>query len=131
MGTRSMNYIALQPGISLSAEVKKFLHKDTAEIVSDERGTLVVYESNFTPMWARDRVGGCEAARANNVRDLEEEIAVHRFLGSIPTNSFYMKRAGDECDYRGNWVEHSFRAEGYVAEIEAAFARELAETLAS
>lgn len=130
MGQRSMNYMAFKPGVALSADVKKFLHKDTADIVTGERGTLVVYESNFAPMWARDQGG--EAARANCVRDLEEEIAVQqRFLGMIPADSFYMKRAGDECDHRGNWEDHSFQSEGQVTKIEAVYQRKLAEVSAS
>ena len=113
MGSRSMNYIALKPGVKLTEAVSKYLNKATAEIVADERGTLFVYESNFTPMWARDGHG------ENCTFDLEEEIAIQRYLGSIPVEAFYMKRAGEQCDYRGKWEDHAFKAHDTVLEIEA------------
>lgn len=112
MGIRSMNYIVLYPGVVLPEAVSKYLNNDTAEIVSDERGTLIVYESNFTPMYARDGRG------ENCTFDLEEEIAIQRFLGSLPVDSFYMKRAGEINDYRGKWEEHDFSNESSVLEIE-------------
>lgn len=115
MGIRSMNYIALKPGIRLTEAVGKYLNEDRAEVVSDERGTLVVYESNFTPMYARDGRG------ENCTFDLEEEIAVHRFLGSLPVESFYMKRAGEQCDYRGKWEDHNFTDYDSVLEIESSY----------
>ncbi|WP_341744600.1 hypothetical protein [Azonexus hydrophilus] len=123
MGIRSMNYIVLKPGIRLSEAVRKYLNKDTAEIVTDERGTMVVYESNFTPMWARDGRG------EQCTLDLEEEIAVHRFLGSLPVDSFYMKRAGEQCDHRGKWEDHDFQNCSSVLEIEGAYLTQ-AETAA-
>lgn len=113
MGIRSMNYIVLKPGIKLTEAVSKYLNKDRAEIVSDERGILIAYESNFQPMWARDGRG------EHCTFDLEEEIAVHRFLGSLPVESFYMKRAGEQCDYRGKWEDHDFQDWDTVQEIEA------------
>lgn len=115
MGIRSMNYIVLRPGVALTQAVSKYLNSDTAEIVSNERGTLIVYESNFTPMWARDRRGD------NAVFDLEEEIAIQRFLCSLPTDSFHMKRAGEISDHRGDWMAHDFLSESSVVEIEQTY----------
>ena len=114
MGTRSMNYIALQPGISLPESVTAYLNKDTATILSDDRGTLIVYESNFTPMWKRPASENCTA-------DLEAEVAIQRFLGTLAPDSFYMKRAGDELDYRGTWEKHPFSENESVKEIEYDF----------
>lgn len=121
MGSRSMNYIALQPSVTLTEAVSKYLNKSTAEIVADARGTLFVYESNFTPMWARDGRG------ENCTYDLEEEMAVHRFLGSIPVEAFYMKRAGAQCDHRGKWEDHAFKGHDTVLEIESDYQAALAE----
>lgn len=115
MGIRSLNYIALKPGVELTAEVAPFLQGSLD--VSDQRGSLYVYESNFTPLWARDGKG------INCVADLEEEVAIQRFLGSLPLDSFYMKRAGEEYGHRGTWAIHSFLAEEAVQEIEHAYAK--------
>jgi len=115
-----MNYIALKPGVELTEAVSKYLNKSTAEVVADERGMLFVFESNFTPMWSRDGRG------ENCTSDLEEEIGIHRFLGSIPVEAFYMKRAGDQCDFRGKWEDHAFNKHDTVLEIEADYQAQLA-----
>lgn len=115
MGIRSMNYIALQPGIVLTDAVSEHINTDRAEILSDERGTLVVFESNFTPMLARDGRGEMCTC------DLEAEVTLHRFLGTLQVESFYMKRAGEMCDHRGQWVDHAFTTHDTVLEIEADF----------
>lgn len=115
MGTRSMNYIALRHGIGLSDEVAKYL-SDAVES-NDERGILMVFESNFAPMWSRDDKGQFCAS------DLREEVAIQEFLGSLKKSDFYMTRAGDECGHRGTWSEHSFALEPIVLDIEATYAR--------
>ncbi len=109
MGTRSMNYIALQPGVKPSEAFKKFM--DSEAVLKDERGTLIVYESNFAPMWSR--------SGENCTFDLEEEIVIQKFLGSLPNSSYYMKRAGDICDWRGDWKDHPFSADQEVKAIDA------------
>lgn len=119
MGRRAMNYIAIKPGMSLSTEVIPYLMN--AMCLSDERGDLFVYESNFAPLWSRDGKGEhCTA-------DLEEEVAIQRFLGSLPLDGFYMKRAGEECDSRGKWVSHPFQNEPDVQRIESCYQKALLE----
>lgn len=116
MGSRSMNYLVTKPEVSVPPAVAKYL--DNYLEISDARGRLFVFESNFTPMWSRDGRG------ENCTYDLEEEVAIHRFLGTLPVTSFYMKRAGEECDYRGQWLQHPFHDNPQVQEIEATY-REL------
>lgn len=115
MGTRSKNYICLMPQIALSSEVTRFLNVDTADIVITPRGTLIAYETNRSPMWAREG--------KNCARDLEEEMVIQQFLGSLPQGSFYMKRAGGECDYRGTLTDHPFKDHESVKEIDATYAQ--------
>lgn len=117
MGIRSMNMIVLKPGIALTEAVMKYLNEDTADVISGDEGTLIVYESNFTPLHARDGKG------EHCTFDLEEEIAVQRFLGSLPLDSFHMIRAGDDCDTRGRWLDHSFVGHPLVADIIADYKR--------
>ncbi|MGI0013262.1 MAG: hypothetical protein ACREBU_07455 [Nitrososphaera sp.] len=52
MGTRSMNFLAIKAGHILTQEVSKYLQDAVAG--SSKDGTLYIFESNFTPMWARD-----------------------------------------------------------------------------
>lgn len=113
-----MNYIAFKPEIDLSDSVSQHLHKDMAPLDRQKIGTLIVYESNFTPMWAR-------AAEENCTRDLEMEIAVQRFLGTLPVDSFYIQRAGNQCDYRGASTDHPFAQDEDVIQIEADFLTDL------
>lgn len=112
MGTRSMNFIALKPGVTPNDAFQSFM-KDRATVLKDGRGTLVVYQSNFSPMWRRHG--------ENCTADLEEEIVIQRFLGSLPGDSYYMKRAGEICDWRGDWAYHPFGGEQDVMEINATY----------
>lgn len=119
MGTRSKNYIGIKSGIDLS-KLESILNEENTELMlSSPDGTLIVYETNFTPMYARPSVEDC-------TYDLEEEIRVQRFLGSIPATAFYMKRAGEEFDYRGEWETHAFLDHPDVANIEKIFAEGIA-----
>ena len=119
MGIRSNNYIAIKPSIPLTYAVMKYLNKDTADIQIAEMGTLIVYESNFTPMYAR-KGPGCTF-------DLEMEVEIQKFLGSMPESFFHMKRAGDEIDHRGEWTDHPFGDNEAVIAIE----QETADALAA
>lgn len=113
MGIRSMNYIILATGVKLTDEVSRYLKESL--VVSDDRGRLFVYESNFTPMWARDAMG------AACTLDLEEEVAIQRFLGTLARDAYYMKRAGDECGIRGKLDPKPFRVEPDVQSIDSAY----------
>ncbi len=112
MGIRSMNYIVLKPGVCLPDLVHQHLRQPA---VSNRSGKLFIYESNFTPMWARDLHG------AECTFDLEEEVAIQKFLGSIDQSDFYMSRAGAECGHRGNWKDHPFADIEEVRKIEAEY----------
>jgi hypothetical protein len=113
MGIRSMNYIILATGVKLTDEVSRYLKESL--VVSDDRGRLFVYESNFTPMWGRDAMG------AACTLDLEEEVAIQRFLGTLARDAYYMKRAGDECGIRGKLDPKPFRVEPDVQSIDSAY----------
>jgi hypothetical protein len=72
-------------------------------------------------MWARDGRG------ENCTYDLEEEVAIQRFLGSIGKSAFYMVRAGNDFDYRGEWTYHAFRDHKDVSDIQKAYTAAKAE----
>ena len=120
MGLRSLNFIVLKPKIELSDSIKRYINSDNAKITKEDHGTLIEYESNFSPMSVRDERG------PHCVSDLMEEVAVHKFLGSLPVHSFYMVRAGDEFGKRGEWVDHGFVEHKSVREIQAKYDKEIA-----
>lgn len=117
MGTRSNNILAIHTGYPLPPEVAKYL--GPALVDTNHDGSLYVWESNFTPMWARNGKG------PNCVDDLLEEAAIQSFLGTIPAQDFYMKRAGEECDSRGEWELHSFRQYDEVIAVEQQYSAAL------
>jgi len=108
-----MNYIALKPDIKQDKLFNKFMNEEDV-LVTDE-GTLIIYQSNFAPMWTR----GSEPH--TKILDLENELMIQRYLGSLPDDSFHMKRAGDDIDWRGSWVDHPFKDHEEVKSIEAIF----------
>lgn len=114
MGIRSENYIAIKPGIEMTNAIKKFINDENGTLVINEFGTLFMYESNFTPMWARSSSLGC-------VADLQEELAIQQFLGEIGETNFYMKRAGEQNDWRGQWNNHPFDRYDFVRNIESEY----------
>lgn len=111
-----MNILAIKPGQQLSAEAAKYLD-DSLDTRSDE-GSLYIWESNFTPMWARVQKG------EGSVIDLLEEAAIHSFLSSIPCADFYLMRAGAECGTRGGWEQHPFRDNEAVLAVAGAYRAE-------
>lgn len=117
MGIRSMNYLALHPNVELSSGVLP--HLMDAEKTKTPDGQLFVFESNFTPMWARDGKG------EHCVHDLESEIEIQRFLGTLRQDTFLMVRAGAdaECGRRGEWNGHPFVDDAQVKKIEAEYDR--------
>lgn len=121
MGTRSMNYLVMKVGVALTPAVA--VHLRAAHVVSDVRGSLFVWETNFTPLWARDGKGErCTA-------DLDEEVVIQRYLGTLNLLDFRMMRAGDECCTRGQWDEHGFASHQEVIDIEASYAKLTSEGL--
>lgn len=121
MGIRSMNYLALKQGMTLPPEVARFYNPETAEIISDASGTLIIFESNITPMWARDGKGTCCTL------DLESEVALHAYLGQQAKDDFRLVRAGEETDSRGRWFGHPFQENPEVQSIEQTYTKNLAE----
>jgi hypothetical protein len=113
MGTRSINYLYLKFGTALTADVARFLNPDQAEILVEKRGTLILFDTNIKPMHARTGPHSCY--------DLEQEISVQRFLDSLPPSAFYMKRMGEECDYRGDAADHPFKDHSAVIGIEEGY----------
>jgi hypothetical protein len=111
MGNRSQNILAIKDGHELSFEVKKYL--SSALVAKDKNGTLYSWETNITPMWARDEKG------EHCVNDLLEEVAIHQFLSALPRSDFYLLRVGDDSGVRGTWDSHSFRHDPRVVEIES------------
>lgn len=109
MGIRSMNYLALRPDVDLSIDALP--HLMDARKTKTPKGTLFVFESNFTPMWARDGKG------EHCVSDLESEIEIQRFIGALEPDQFFMVRAGAECGKRGKWLDHPFAADEDVVGI--------------
>lgn len=111
MGIRSMNYLALRSDADLSIGVLP--HLMDARKTKTPEGTLFVFESNFTPMWAREGRG------EHCVADLESEIEIQRFLGTLEPDQFFMVRAGAdaECGKRGKWLDHPFAADEDVVGI--------------
>lgn len=118
MGIRSNNYLVLQPHVTLGPIPPDLLADALA--LDDERGRLFVFESNFTPMWARDGKG------EHCTYDLEQEVALQRYLGTLPLEAFFLRRAGDSCDFRGRWTQHAFLDEPVVRQIEEAFTAQTA-----
>lgn len=121
MGIRSCNYIAIKAGIDLKG-LKKFLNAETALIETSDQGTLFIYESNFCPMDFRENNENC-------VYDLEEEIGIQRYLGSIPTKAYLMTRAGDDSGRRGDWEDHPFKDNEQVASIDNNYKEIIQEVL--
>src|SRR3989344_1474098 len=114
MGMRSKNYLVIKPGHELAADAAKYLKSSLEERTGE--GALYAWESNFTPMWARD------AGVGHNVGDLREEAAIQGFLSSLPRDAFYLKRAGAECGARGTWSDHPFSIHPVVIDVDTDYA---------
>ena len=99
MGTRIRTYIAIAPTSQpdFNAPVLRALD---AEVHSDARGHLVLVDSNLQPLWSRipDRPGPVPTL------DLEQELALFRWLGTVGTDHFRLVRHGDEFDMAGRWT---------------------------
>jgi hypothetical protein len=124
MAKRSWNYIVIRPHVAVPAHISILLNDGPTERLADHRGSLVVYESDFEPMFARDERNDAR------VPEIEREVAVHKFLDTLPANSFFMRRVGWEYDFRGSWSDHPFLSEEKVTDIEKDF-REYVELSAT
>ena len=92
MGTRSTLFIAIKPGI----EIPNYLidqFKD--EMSTDKKGTIVQYEFNRSPHFAR-----------RDVHDLQLELNIHSFLLTMDNEDYCFIQYGDGLDHSGNWKNH-------------------------
>lgn len=112
MGTRSLNYLVLRRRLWRPTAVSQLIG-DCVE--STSTASLFIFESNFTPMFARDGRG------EHCAFDLEQEVALQRFLGCIPADDFRLVRAGEEFGARGMWTDHPFTADRRVVGIDKAY----------
>lgn len=105
MGMRSMNALVVKAGHQLPAVVSKAF--DVAEAYSHAEGTLWVWETNISPLWAR-----------TGVLDLQEEVTILGWLLTLPATDYHLIRCGEECGSLGAMERHPFRYvlhEAYMA----------------
>jgi hypothetical protein len=115
MYTKSKAYIALKPGVELTPEVRTAFVKVNAQITADERGTLIVYFCHMPNI--------LDFVEGNCAYDLENAVAVHRFLGGLDRSSFYMLHSGDVISARGNWNLNAFSNEREVIQIQDGYSK--------
>ena len=98
MGTRLRTYIAIAP-TSAPNLAAGWITAQSAEVVADARGTLITFEANIQPLWSRipDEPGPVPTL------DLDSELEMYRWLGTIGTNHFRLVRHGDDMDLAGSW----------------------------
>ncbi|WP_321810320.1 MULTISPECIES: hypothetical protein [unclassified Burkholderia] len=84
--------------------------------MADERGLLIVYESYLAP------TGSFESVETDRTPDMLDELAVQRFLDTLPSHMFYLKRVGETtCSTRGEFDGKLFGDEPDIDEIDAAY----------
>jgi hypothetical protein len=121
MGARSMNYLVLKVGAAVSHMAASYLQR--YHVVSDVRGSLFIWETNIQPLYSREGKGeSCTA-------DLDEEVVIQRYLGTLNPHDFRLMRAGDECGMRGQWEDHGFREHEEVMGINASYAKLMSDGL--
>lgn len=112
MGTRSMNYLVLASHLWRPAAVSAVIGE---RVGSTHLASLFIFESNFTPMWARDTKGD------HCTFDLEQEVELQKYLGTIQAADFRLVRAGEEFGSRGEWIDHPFIADHRVVHLQREF----------
>lgn len=118
MGIRSQNYLALPPEHPLPGNAP-WVAQLGAELRRDARGTLVLFDTNFQPLWARF------AGRGAYLTDLDTERALLQFLGTVPDARFRLVRVGELTELAGTWNAAPFHADADVQALEAALRAEL------
>ncbi|WP_175957999.1 hypothetical protein [Burkholderia sp. BCC0405] len=114
MSFRTMTYVVLASGVQLTDVAPSCLTRSVS--VADERGMLVVYESYLAP------TGSIESAETDLTPDMLDELAVQRFLDTLPSDMFYLKRVGEaSSSTRGEFDAKLFGDEPDVEEIDAAY----------
>lgn len=120
MGIRGPTYIAIAPEATpdLSA---RWLKAVSAEVRQDARGTLVLFEANLRPLWARFTA----APGLASTSDLEAEMEMVIWLGQIGSDRFRLARSEELLDIAGNWDVSPFLSDPDVLAIERAIVEEL------
>jgi hypothetical protein len=120
MGIRGPTYIAISPEATPDIGAR-WLKAVSAEVKQDTRGTLVVFEANLRPLWARFTAAPGLASTA----DLEAEMEMVVWLGQIGSDRFRLARSEELLDIAGNWDASAFLSDPDVLAIERAIVEEL------
>lgn len=120
MGIRGPTYIAIAPEAKPDLTAG-WLKAIDARIQQDARGTLVLFEANLCPLWARISAGPGLARTS----DLELEIEMVVWLGLIGTDHFRLARSEELLDIAGSWDASAFMTDPEVRVIEQDILEEL------
>ena len=120
MGIRGPTYIAISPEATPDLRAR-WLKAVSAEIRQDERGTLVLFEANLRPLWARFTA----APGLASTSDMEAEMEMVVWLGQIGSDHFRLARSEELLDIAGNWDASPFQTDQDVLAIERAIVEEL------
>lgn len=113
----SHNYLVLKPHVLVGASLQTYLDQPMIYSEARDTGTLYGFDMAWVPAHRRE-------ARRDCVQDLEFEITLQRFLGTLKVDDFLLVRAGPYCDYRGTWQDHPFRDVEMVATVNLLFRRQ-------
>lgn len=106
MGIRGPTYIAISP--EATPDIRAcWLKAVSAEIRQDERGTLVLFEANLRPLWARFTA----APGLASTSDMEAEMEMVVWLGQIGSDHFRLARSEELLDIAGNWDASPFQTD--------------------
>ena len=113
MGIRARTYILIAPSVRANYAAP-WLAAQSAEITHDARGTLITFDVNLRPTWARFQ----DAPGPVTLVDLTVEMDMLAWLGTIGAASFRLVRIGEIQDYAGTWPATAYRDDPEVEEIE-------------
>jgi len=113
MGIRSSNYLVLSVAAMAGKEMT-VLVKDLLDdpVETREDASLFSFESNISPLWARDA--------HRSVLDLRQELELQEYLNQFAVTDFRLLRDGDQPDHRGQWLAHPFSQDPDILEFESA-----------
>lgn len=113
MGTRTRYYIAVAPGIKVDVKAP-WIAIEAAEVLQDERGTLVMFEENIQPLHTRlpDSPG------APYLADLDAYLQRLHWLAAIGTQNLRIVGVGEAGDLAGEFRPTAFLDHPWVLEIE-------------
>ncbi len=102
MGTRANTLILIAPNANPDLKAP-WIAEQSAAVTTDDRGTMIEFEANFTPTWAR--FGAPGEVRLN---DLELELSMLRWLSSMGSQHWLLIREGEIEDIAGGWDGGAF-----------------------